>query len=197
MDTINRIPQGPSDGNAVYFIKVTRNVNGTPTDIFVATDYMADMPTYVATIPNTALGANKNHATLVNKVGSGKTVRILNIYATPALTAAIVGITVTLEVHGIAATNPSAGTVITIRKYDTGDPNLPAEIEARGGQGVALTATPQANWNLASGGVNNEETVAASSQQIIFNKEGSALILREGEGILVRQLGLAGVGNIN
>jgi hypothetical protein len=194
-DRINKIPQGPSDGNAVYFVSVTRNVNGTPTDIYVPTNYVADMPSYVATIPNIALGANKNIASLVNKTGTTKTVRILHIYAVPALAAAIAGLQVTLEVHGITGADPTGGTVVPIRNHDTDDGGLPAQIEVRNNP----TSTPLANWILASGVVNNEETASKESQQTIFKKEGniSALILRANQGILVKQTALAGAGNIN
>lgn len=194
-DRLNRIPVGPTDGNAVYFVSVTRDIGGTPTEIFVPTEFVADMPTYVATIPAITLGANKNIASLVNKVGSGKTIRIQHIYATPFMTAAIAGLQVTLEIHGIGATGPSAGTVVTIRNHDTDDGALPPEIEARNNP----TATPAVNWILASGVVNPEETSPRGGQSEIFKKEGniSSLILREGEGILVRQTALAGAGAIN
>ena len=194
-DSLNRIPIGPSDGNAVYFIKVTRDINGTPLDIFVPTEYLADMPSYVATIPAITLGANKNIASLVNKTGSGKTVRIQHIYATPFMTAAITGLQVTLEVHGVAGTGPTAGTVITIRSHDTDDDVLPAEIEARSNP----TATPAPNWVLSSGVVNTEETSPRSGQSTIFQKIGniSSLILRENQGLLVKQTALGGTGAVN
>ena len=197
-DRINKIPQGPTDGNSVYFVSVTRNVNGTPVDIYVPTNYVADMPTYVATVPNIALGANKNIASLVNKTGSTKTVRILHIYAVPALAAAITGTQITLEVHGITGSGSSAGSVITVRNHDTDDGDLTTVaplVEARNNP----TATPIANWILASGVVNNEETASKESQQSIFKKEGniSALILRANQGILVKQTAFAGAGNIN
>ena len=189
-DALNKIPQGPTDGNAVYFIKVTRDINGTPTEIFVPTEYLADMPTYVATVPAIALGASKNIASLVNKTGSGKTVRIQSIYAVPSLAAAITGLKVTLEVHGIAATTPTSGSVITLHNYDTDDGSLPAEIEARNNP----TGSPLSNWILTSGVVNPEETTSGDGQSIIFQKIGniSSLILREGEGILVKQTGFSG-----
>ena len=194
-DRINKIPQGPTDGNAVYFVSVTRNVNGTPVDIYVPTNYVADMPTYVATIPNIALGANKNIASLVNKTGTTKTIRILQIYAVPALAAAITGTQVTLEVHGVTGTDPTGGTVVTVRNHDTDDGSLPAQVEVRNNP----TSTPLANWILSSGVINNEETASKESQQNIFLKQGniSALILRANQGILVKQTALAGAGNIN
>ena len=194
-DRINKIPGGPTDGNAVYFVSVTRTVGGNPVEIYVPTNYVADMPSYVATVPNIALGANKNIASLVNKTGSTKTVRVLHVYAVPALAAAVTGTQVTLEIHGVTGSDPSAGTVITPRKHDTDDANLPAEVEARSNP----TSTPLANWILASGVINTEETASKESQQTIFKKEGniSALILRANQGILVKQTALAGAGNIN
>lgn len=194
-DRINKIPVGPDNGNSVYFVSVTRTVNGSPVEIFVPTNYVADMPSYVATVPSIALGANKNIFSLVNKTGSTKTVRILHIYAVPSLAAAVTGTQVTLEIHGIAGNGASAGSVIAIRNHDTDDGSLPAEIEARNNP----TATPIASWILASGVVNNEETASKESQQTIFKKEGniSALILRANQGILVKQTALAGAGNIN
>jgi hypothetical protein len=195
-DSLNRIPIGPTNGNAVYFVSVTRDIGGVPTQIFVPTTYDADMPTYVATIPASALAANKNHASIVNLTGSGKTVRIQHIYATPAMAAAIVGLQITLEVHGIAGTTPTGGNVITIRKHDTDDDDLPAQIEARANP----TASPLANWILASGVVNPEETSPSrDGQASIFQKHGSisSLILRENQGLLIRQTALAGAGAIN
>jgi hypothetical protein len=195
MDKLNKIPQGPADGNAVYFITVTRNIAGVPTEVYVPTSYDADMPSYVATVVNSALAANKNHASLVNKIGSGKTVRVQHIYAYPTLAAAVTGLQVTLEVHGVTATGPTAGTVLTMRNYDTGDGPVSANIEARSNP----TATPLANWVLTGGTVNTEETASKEAQQTLFKKEGnvSSLILREGEGILIKQTALAGGGNIN
>lgn len=195
-DSLNKIPVGPTNGNAVYFITVTRDIGGVPTPIYVPTSYDADMPTYVATIPASTLAANKNHASIVNLTGSGKTVRIHHIYATPSMSAAIVGLQVTLEVHGVAATGPTAGTVITIRNHDTDDDALPAQIEVRSNP----TATPAANWILASGVVNTEETSPSrDGQASIFKKQGniSSLILRENQGLLIKQTALAGAGAIN
>lgn len=192
MDSLNSIPVGPVDGNKVYFIKVSRTVGGVATDVFVPVEYPADMPTYVATIPNSIVGANKNHASIVNKTGSGKIVRVLRVYAVP-VSAVVAGLQITMEIHGIGGTGSTAGTVITIRNYDTGDGALPAEIEARANP----TATPAANWILASGLVNTEETSSKEAQQDIFFKLGSALILRENQGLLFKQGALAGAGNFN
>lgn len=196
-DTINKIPLGPTDGNAVYFIKVTRTVNGQPVDIFVPTGYSADMPAYTATIPNIALGANKNIASIVNKTGSTKTVRIIRIYATSALDAVVTnGAKVTLQVHGITGGAASAGTVITPHNHDTDDGDIATIaplVEVRSNP----TATPLTNWVLSSGVINNEESLTHVAQSDIFVKKSSALILRANQGILVRQMGLAGAGNIN
>ena len=193
MDSLNSIPIGPSNGNKVYFVTVTRNIQGVPTQVLVATETEADMPVYVATIPASAVGASKNHASVVNKTGSGKIVRVLHVYAVPSLSAVIAGVNVTIEIHGVAATGPTAGTVITPRNYDTDDGDLPAQIEVRSNP----TATPAANWILASGIVNTEEATSQPSQSDIFTKKGSALILRENQGLLFKQTAFAGVGNFN
>lgn len=194
-DTLIRIPPDSVSGKAVYMIGVQRTVQGTPILVHVPTNVQADMPVYVATVQNSQVSGGKNHFSFVNLSGSNKTVRINSIYAYPNFSGLINGANISMEIHGVLGTNPSGGSVVNIRNHDTDDGSLPSQIECRSGP----SATPASNWVLAGGTINTEETSSRESQSKLFSKydTGSALILRNNEGILGKQTSFSGAGNIN
>lgn len=159
-----------------------------------------EMPSYVATIMNSAVGANKNHVTFTNK--SNRLMRIRKIKVVANITAAITGITsIMLSVEGIQTPFPTGGTDITPRKLWTSFENLPTTPGA-----VEVKAAPTAQVNIVSNYVldiepiNTEEgptTTALKVELLKKENELSTLILGQDQGFVLKQGSVAGLGAFN
>ena len=160
----------------------------------------ADMPSYVAAIRNSSVGANKHHATIVNK--SNRVIRIRKIKIMANITAAITGTSlIMLSVQGLQTPFPTGGTAITPRKLNTSFQNLPTTPGA-----IEVIAQPAANINVAAnyfldeGTLAIEEAITTPNTQIeLLKKESelSCLILNQDQGITIQQGAVVGAGAIN
>jgi len=162
--------------------------------IKVPISLIAGFKTYVAAIMSSTTGTNKNHFLVFNGTGSGRTVRIWDIKINPNITAALAGTSVVLNTARISDIG-TAGTSQPIRKTDTTDNDLPAEIVSR-----ANVNNPTVSSNeLASCTVLIEETAAFPGKVSLYKADSviSSLVLNEGEGLLIQQGTFAGVGAIN
>jgi hypothetical protein len=155
-----------------------------------------EMPSYVATVIGSAVGANKNHLTFVNT--SNRIIRIRKIKVVANITAAITGAIIMISVEGLQSAFPTGGTDITPRKMNTNYENLPA--------GIEIKAAPAANVNIVSnyvldiGAIGVEEAVTTNNLTLeLLKKENefSSLILNQNQGIVVKQGSVAGAGAIN
>ena len=155
-----------------------------------------EMPSYVATVLNSAVGASKNHLTFVNT--SNRIIRIRRIKISANITAAITGAIIMITVEGIQATFPTGGTDITPRKMNTNFENLPT--------GIEIKAAPAANVNIVSnyvldfGAIGVEEAVSTNNLNLELLKkdnEFSSLMLNENQGFVIKQGTVAGAGAIN
>jgi hypothetical protein len=194
------IIQGPEDGTGkrFYVLKVPNiTIPGVGTvDVFVPTTAQAGFWTYQAVANNSACAASKNHLVLFNGTGSGKKVKIQEIFTYPHLTANVAGANITLQVIGVGQEG-TGGSVGVIRKHDTSDPNLPAEIVSRLG---ATSLTIPADREVGGAVVNIEESAQiGEGRYSLYQKVGnqSELILNENQGVVVKQTAQAGVGNIS
>jgi hypothetical protein len=193
--------QGPLDGTGkhIYVLKVTGvNIGGTPTDVYVPLTAQAGLWTYQAVASNSTCAANKNHLVLFNGTGSGKKVRIQEIFAYPHLAAgAIAGANATLQAIGVGQEG-TGGTAGSIRKHDTTDPDLPNQIVSRLG---ATSLTIPQDREVGGCALSIEEGSAAHTmgRYTIYQKVGnqSELILNENQGVVIRQTGLAGIGAVS
>lgn len=161
-----------------------------------------DMPSYVAAIRNSSVGANKNHVTIVNK--TDRIIRIRKIKVMANIVGNVTGSSlIMLNVQGLdpALTKPTGGTLITPRKLNTtfqNLPNSPAPIE--------IMANPTANVNVVANYFLDEDTIAieesvTTSRTVIelLKKESelSCLILNQDQGITIQQGSVVGVGALN
>ena len=155
-----------------------------------------EMPSYVATVINSVVGASKNHLTFVNN--SNRIIRIRKIKVVANITATITGAIIMISVEGLTTAFPTGGTDITPRKMNTNFETLPT--------GIEIKAAPTANVNIVSnyvldiGAIGVEEAVTTNNLNLeLLKKENefSSLILNNGQGIVVKQGALAGAGNIN
>lgn len=151
---------------------------------------MAEQTHYVSSLASAA-AANKHHLTIWNGAGSGKTIKIYGITATPAPTAAVTGLVIPLHAARITSA-PTGGSLLTPNKAATSDPNLPAQIECRMGATVT-TVEPSA---FGVGTISGEETSAGVTSTLYnYEIDGTKPIeLLEGEGLTVRQGALASAG---
>lgn len=162
----------------------------------------ADMPSYVAAIRNSAVGASKNHATLVNK--SNRIIRVRKIKIMQNITAAVTGVSyIMLNVQGLdpALAKPTGGTAITPRKLNTTFQNLPTTPGP-----IEVIAAPTANINVVANYFLDEDTLSieetpTTNRPVIelLKKESelSCLILNQDQGITIQQGTVVGVGAIN
>ena len=164
-------------------------------------------PSYRLIIPSQAVGANKVFCDLFNATGSGKTMKILSIFAYPDIDTAVTGTlgvevaltrTTAVGTGGTAATNDSTSlTAPSISKFDTLDTNVPAQITAR----ASPTGGATAGAYFGSRWVFTEETnagsaLSASAGADLIRNEGAKLVVRENSGIRLVQGAVASVGNI-
>lgn len=165
-------------------------------------------PSYMLFAPTQAVGASKLFFDLFNAAGSGKIIEINGIWAVVKTDVAIAGVVgVELQVArtsavgtaGTAATyNGTVFTAATITPKDTGNAALPAQITAR--------LTPTGGATVAGVWWQNyiftEETNVSSQVSQFFNlvpaqtTEFQSLTLREGQGVVVRQGTIAGLGSL-
>ena len=155
---------------------------------------IAGFKTYVTAIVNSTAAASKNHLLLFNGIGSGRIVRIWDIKINPNITAAVAGTSIVLNTARISDIG-TGGTSQTIRKTDSTDSNLPAEIVSR----AAVTSPTVSSNELASCTMLVEETAAFPGRVNLYKADSviSSLVLNEGEGLLIQQGTFAGVGAIN
>jgi len=149
-------------------------------------------PTYYASVVASAAGANKRHLAVWNGHAT-VVVRVYNIRAATATTAAVTGLVIPLTVLRISSA-PTGGSAATITTSDTQNPTVPVTITAiAGATGGATEVGP-----VGCGVVSGEETSSAVSD-VLFDSpiDGSQpLVLRPGEGLVVKQGALASAGNI-
>lgn len=168
------------------------------------------LPSYQWMTPSAAAGANKLHADLFNAAGSGKVIDIRGIWLVPDTDVAVVGaLGVRIDLYrtsavgtgGTAAAYKSATPDVAggnVTPFDTANAALPAQITARhlptGGATIS-------EWLLASYTLGEETatSMAYLSQYQNILAQGmflQKLVLREGQGILLKQGAIAATGNV-
>lgn len=167
------------------------------------------LPTYSWWIPTAAVGAGKLYGDIFNAVGSGKVINLHGIWVivdTDTAVTGALGIQILLlrtSAAGTGGTAPTynggtAETVGTIVPYDTNNAALPAQITARalptGGATIAafywgqFLAGEEAATSMAYiGSFQNLLPVGLNIQE---------LVLREGQGLLIKQGPVAATGNV-
>jgi hypothetical protein len=166
------------------------------------------LPTYSWWVPPGAVGANKLYGDIFNASGSGRLLEMRGLWAIPKADVAVTGV-VSIEIGlyrtsavgtgGTAHTynSGSAFTQHTITPFDTGNSALPAQVTARivptGGATIAAPYWPSYIFT--------EET-GVGTQLVQYENllpttiSAQRITLREGQGLLIKQGTVAGVGSV-
>jgi hypothetical protein len=176
-----------------------QNVNtyNSTYDALIGGSSVSPEATYTMFSTGIAMANNSPIMDLFNGAGSGKVIRVLEVFAYQKDTGAITGIVAPIELFRTNATG-TGGAAISYGIFDTTDESLPAQITARTGPtGGVLTGVNTTGNVIAGGRVGTEEgslgTGAAisfpwfQSQSAIYVNTGEStrkrLVLREGEGL--------------
>lgn len=154
-----------------------------------------ELPTYAvgsSASAGIADAQNKVFAALYNGAGSGKIVKIREIWVMNSKLAAVTGVGVEFDIDTINSA-PTGGTTLTPQKMDSANSAVPAQIilmEAPSG-GAAKVAT------LFPYFCSNDEVIGTQFGAVLGNllavypaiaKECQDITLREGEGLQVKQI---------
>ena len=172
---------------------------------------LGTLPTYIYAVPATAVGANKLYLDMFNAVGSGKLIDIRGIWIIPKTDVAVsgaLGIRVNLNrtsavgTGGTAAVYKSATPDVaggTIWPLDTTNAALPAQITARhlptGGATISGWLFP--TYSLGEETATSQAYMSQYQNLLPTLTWGQKFVLREGEGILLKQGTVAATGNVH
>lgn len=163
--------------------------------------YESELPTYMvgsSLSAGIAGAANKVYVALFNGSGSGKIVKIREIWIMNAGLTAVTGVGVEWDIDTISSA-PTGGTVLTPTKMDSAEASVPGAIviqEAPTG-GAAKVAT------LFPYYASNDEIISTQFSSVLGNilpvypaipKECQDITLREGQGIQVKHITSTTVG---
>lgn len=172
----------------------TRDRGSVGHDQYVA---LAAAPTFDVLADAVAFAANKHHLTLFNGIGSGVVLRLRKLFVTNLQTGTATGVVVRFDVK--KATTASAGTTLTPQVHDSSDTSLPAQVTVRTG-GIVTEGALLFPWVTS----NEEEKAGEALSKSLFQQSVSLLpegpeikeyVLREGEGLTIKQITSSTVGS--
>lgn len=193
----------------------TELINGKEYQVIILADNSGhlqnSLPTYMYMTPAAAVGANKLYLDIFNATGSGKIMDIRGIWICPDLDVAVVGAlgikvdlyrTSAVGTGGTAAAYKSATIDVAggnINPFDTNNAALPAQITARhlptGGATIAQWVFPSTVFGEESAtGVASYLAQWQNILPVLFF--GQKFVIRENEGILLKQGAIAATGNL-
>lgn len=151
--------------------------------------------TYFTSVIASVAGANKHHLTLWNGAGSGKTLKIFKIVASPWPTAAVTGLQITLLAARIS-TQPTGGTPKSIGEAADADPGIPTQVVSMAAPTNVLTLVAP---EFGVGTVSGEETSASIRCPVYeYSIDGMKPVdIGVGLGLTVRQGALAAAGAVS
>lgn len=157
------------------------------------------LPTWYVFTGGQALAANKVHLSIFNGAGSGVVLKVRKLFLLNLQTAAVTGVMVLWRVLRSSSAG-TGGTTVTPRPADSQNPALPAQVVV-----TSNPTTPTEVFTWFEHAVANDEIGATSAfptPQILAGlnllAEGEVLqeiTLREGEGLLVKQITSTTVGS--
>jgi len=154
--------------------------------------YPSQAPTYNTTIISATAAASKDYLNLFNDSGSGRIVRIVGIYISPANTATVTGIAAHFT-YSVTSTVGTTCTAITIQPLDSQNPAVPAQITSS----HTCTTDPVVTFDVGGCATDLEEARAIMNPPPCYefqNSGGQPIVLREGQGVMVKTTALAPVG---
>jgi len=166
------------------------------------------LPTYNWSVPAAVVGASKLYADIFNAVGSGKVLEVRGLWAIPKSDVAVVGV-VAVEVGlyrtsavgtgGTAHTynGGAAATAHVITPWDTVNAALPAQVTARAvpTAGATISALFWAQY-LSTEETNAATYIGAFANLLPVGTMNQRLTFNAGEGLLIKQGTVAGVGSL-
>lgn len=191
--------QVPADSTGKKVRTKARTIGGT--EVHEQQIAEVELPTYIVGNSSTsgiANAQNKIYIALFNSSGSGKIIKIREIWIMNAQLTAVTGVGVEWNIDNINSA-PTGGTTLTPRKMDSQNPNLPGQIVIQeaptGGANKVFTWFPVY--------LSNDEIIGTQFGAVLCNmipvypaipKECQDITLREGEGIQVKQITNTTVG---
>lgn len=192
----------------------THTVNSKEHQVMMLADesghIAGSLPTYLYTTPAAAVGADKLYFDFFNATGSGKIIDVRGIWAVPKTDVAVTGaLAIRVDLYRTSAVG-TGGTVASYKSatrdvgggnicpFDTDNAALPAQITARWLPTAGATIS---EWILPTYSLGEE---SATSMAYISQYQnllpalffGQKFVLRENQGLLVKQGSIASVGNI-
>jgi hypothetical protein len=193
-------------------LMATHTIGGKDYTVVIAADdsghLVQTVPTYNWWVPQGAVAANKLHADIFNAAGSGVLLELRGIWAIPKTDVAVTGV-VAVEIilfrtsavgTGGTAYSYNGGTLPSshvITPWDTNNSGLPAQITARaaptGGATISALYWPQyvLTEELQAG-----TYISAYTNLIPVGTVNQRITLREGQGLLIKQGAVVGVGSV-
>lgn len=167
------------------------------------------LPTYVWSVPAAVVGASKLFADLFNASGSGKVIEVRGVWAVAKTDVAVTGAvgvelgiyrTSTVGTGGTAHTynGGNVATAHVITPLDTDNAALPAQITARAAPagGATISALYWPNYIPTEEAATSMAYLMAVNNLLPIGVMTQRLTLREGQGVLLKQGTVAGVGSI-
>ena len=167
------------------------------------------LPTYSWWIPTAAVGASKLYGDIFNAAGSGKIIELRGIWAivdTDTGVTGALGIEVMLlrtSAVGTGGTAPTynggaASSTGTIIPFDTANAALPAQITARAlpTGGATLAAFYWSQWVAGEEASTSSANITSFENLLPTTTMGQRIVLREGQGLLIKQGTVAATGNM-
>ncbi len=160
--------------------------------------------THTLTVQGTAFASNKSLLTLFNGVGSGRVLRVFRVWALNHQTGAVTGVMTALELRRITAN--SGGTTQTPVKHDTNSAALAAQILCTtGGTDTVTDLFRRVLWSgdepAVGTGTNDEWECLPENGKLWDAGYGDTnvepIVLREGQGLALRQPGANTIGVID
>jgi hypothetical protein len=160
--------------------------------------------THTLTVQGTAFASNKSLLSLFNGAGSGRVLRVYRVWALNHQTAGVTGVMTALELRRITAS--SGGTAQTAIKHDTNSATLAAQITAATGPTDTVDALfRRVLWSAdepAVGSGTNDELECLPANGLIWDAgyadtNVEPIVLREGQGVSLRQPGANAIGVID
>lgn len=160
--------------------------------------------TFTVTVQGTAFASNKSLLSLFNGVGSGRVLRVYRVWALNNQTAGVTGVMTMLELRRITAS--TGGTAQTPVKHDTASSNLPAQVTAAAGPTDTVSDLfRRVLWSAdepAVGTGTNDELECLPANGLLWDAgyadtNVEPLVLREGQGLSLRQPGANVIGVVD
>jgi hypothetical protein len=160
--------------------------------------------TFTLLVQGTAFASNKSLLSLFNGVGSGRVLRVYRVWALNNQTIGVIGVMTMIELRRITAS--SGGTAQTPIKHDTNNPNLPAQVTASTGPTDTVTDLfRRVLWSAdepAVGTGTNDELECLPANGLLWDAgyadaNVDPIVLREGQGLSLRQPGANTIGVVD